>query len=151
MKKFFLLSDTGRLKRGRYALYLYLIGSVWTLAELVENIPLWFAALLELACLCWWIYIISARCHDQWLPWWIAWIRLLLNIISWFVEWLAVIARILIICLWVGLLFAKWVEEDNEYWPNPYKKWENMNKYNQNEDDKKKIEKNIEQKNKSVK
>jgi hypothetical protein len=39
MKKFFLLSGTGRLKREKYVLYLLLIGLVWMLAESVEAIP----------------------------------------------------------------------------------------------------------------
>jgi hypothetical protein len=124
------------------------------LAESVEAIPEWLAALLELVWLCWWVYIISARLHDQWLPWWIAWMLLLLWILAWFWKSLNTIVTFVSLFFWIGLLFAKWVEEDNEYWPNPYvKEWKSIDNIKNVEDDEKRVkleEKNTEKENKKV-
>ena len=62
-------------------------------------------------------------------------------------------AKILILPLWLALLFGKWVEKDNEFWPNPYSNvWKSNNK-EKIEDAKRKVgmeEENIRQKKKRV-
>lgn len=153
MKKFFLLSGTGRMKRGEYFLNLLVAGAFWYIAD-IENMPRWLGLILLFVSLWWAIYTISARLHDLWLPWWIAWIWLLLQILALFWEGFHAIASLACFIFWCGLLFGKWWECDNEYWPNPYlEKWKRDSNKGDVEDIEQKVgleQKDKEQKEKKV-
>lgn len=119
MKKFFLLSGTGRMTRGVYFLNMLWAGVINALAW-IENTPYWLILVLTLISAWWAIYAISARVHDLWYPGWLAWIRLWLQILPIFWELADAFATLACLCIWLILLFTKWWECDNQYWPNPY-------------------------------
>jgi len=153
MKKFFLLSWWGRLKRWEYCLNMLLAYALQSIAW-IDNMPRYLSLIIGLIWLWWQIYAIAARLHDLWLPWWIAWIWLLLQIISLFWEGFHAIVSLVCLIFWCGLLFGKWWECDNEYGPNPYvKKWKNVDKKDKVENLEKKEElekKDTEQREKKI-
>lgn len=146
MKKFFLLSWWGRLKRWKYFLNMLLAYALQSIAW-IDNMPRYLGLIIWFIWLWWQIYAIAARLHDLWLPWWIAWIRLLLQILVLFWEGFHAIISLVCLIFWCGLLFGKWWECDNEYWTNPYLgKW----KHDSNKEKLENIEQKVESEEKDV-